>query len=362
MPKIKYYRLDNILAKDAEYNIILGQRSNGKSYAVKEHCVTESWNDSNKKFIVLRRLAEEVKPSVIEHYFSDVDIGRISNGKCDNIIVYRGQVWACRYDYTKEKNEKVRVLGYVLALVKATQYKSGIYTDCSNVIYEEFICEVGSAYLHDEPNQLQSLISTIARNNRIHVYMVGNTISRVCPYFTEWQLIDIPRQKQGTIDIYEVESNQLDDNNQPLKLKIAVENAEQVQGAGKMFFGSASKMINEGAWHTSKQYPPLPNPRDEYTLIYTVVMIGKGFSFLLELLQLDNQYTWYVSRKTTKVKPNTRVVSDIYSCDPLWTTGFNPLTQAENRAFNILKQNKIAFCDSLTAEEFIAVKKNLGVY
>lgn len=362
MAKIKYYSLDNILQYDAEFNIILGQRSNGKSYAVKHHCIEDSWKDPNHKFIVLRRLAEEIRPSVIQHYFDDVDIGRISNGRCDNIVVYRGEIWACKYDNDKEKNEKIRVLGYIRALVKSTQYKSGIYTDCTAIIYEEFICEVGAAYLYDEPNELQSFVSTVARNNRIKVFMVGNTISRVCPYFTEWQLVNIPRQKQGTIDMYEVETNQVDENDNPITIHIAVENAEQVKGAGKMFFGAASKMINEGAWHTSKQYPPLPKPRDEYTLVYTVVLIGKGFSFMMELLQLGADFTWYVTRKTSKVKPNTRVISDVYSSDMLWTKGFTPLTGAEQKAFAILNQDKIAYCDSLTAEEFIAVKKNLGVY
>ena len=55
----KYYSIDNILKRDSEYNIILGQRSNGKSYAVKNHCIKKAWDDSKSRFIVLRRLAEE---------------------------------------------------------------------------------------------------------------------------------------------------------------------------------------------------------------------------------------------------------------------------------------------------------------
>ena len=35
--KNKYYSLNNILKKDAQYNIIFGQRSNGKTYAVKKY-------------------------------------------------------------------------------------------------------------------------------------------------------------------------------------------------------------------------------------------------------------------------------------------------------------------------------------
>lgn len=32
--KLKYYSLDNILKKNCVYNVIFGERSNGKTYAV----------------------------------------------------------------------------------------------------------------------------------------------------------------------------------------------------------------------------------------------------------------------------------------------------------------------------------------
>lgn len=356
---IKYYSLDNILKKDSEYNIILGQRSNGKSYAVKNYCIKKAWNNSRSRFIVLRRLAEEIRPSVVEHYFNDVPINVITDGECDNIKVYRGEIWACRFDENTDKNKKVKLLGYVRALIKAAQYKSGDYTDCTDIIFEEFIAEAGARYLPAEPNELQSFVSTVARLRKISVWLIGNTISRICPYFTEWGLVNIPRQKQGTIDTYDVETQQLDENNQPMKIHISVENAESSTTTGKMFFGSASKMIDNGAWHTSKQYPGLARPRDEYTKIYTVVMFGYGFTFLLELLQYRNNYTWFVAPKTTPIQPGTRTISNTYSDDLLHTTGFVALNEGERRAFNLLLQNKIAYSDSLTAEDFLSVRKNL---
>ena len=354
----KYYSLDNILKRDSEYNIILGQRSNGKSYAVKNHCIKKAWDNSKARFIVLRRLAEEIRPSVIEHYFSDVPINIITGGECDNIKVYRSEIWACKFDTDTDKNKKVKLLGYVRALIKAAQYKSGDYTDCTDIIYEEFIAETGARYLPNEPNELQSFVSTVARLRKISVWLVGNTISRICPYFTEWGLVNIPRQKQGTIDTYEVQTQQLDDNNEPIKIKISVENAEG-STTGKMFFGSAAKMIDNGAWHTSKQYPGLPRPYADYAKIYTVVMFGYGFTFLLELLQYRNEYVWFVTPKTTPIQRGTRTVSNTFSPDLMHTNGFVALNEGERRAFNLLLQNKIAYSDSLTAEDFLSVRKNL---
>ena len=205
---------------------------------------------------------------------------------------------------------------------------------------------------------MQSFVSTVARLRKISVWMVGNTISRICPYFTEWGLVNIPRQKQGTIDTYEVQTQQLDDNNEPIKIKISVENAEG-STTGKMFFGSAAKMIDNGAWHTSKQYPGLPRPYDDYTKVYTVVMFGYGFTFLLELLQYRNEYVWFVTPKSTPIQRGTRTVSNTFSPDLMHTNGFVALNEGERRAFNLLLQNKIAYSDSLTAEDFLSVRKNL---
>ena len=351
--KIKYYSLENILKKDCEYNIILGKRSNGKSYAVKNYCIRRAWKSDKNRFIVLRRLAEEIKPSVIVHYFTDVPISEITDGLCDNIIVYRGEIWACKYSDTDDKNKKIRLLGYCRALIKSPQYKSGDYTDVSDIIYEEFIAEVGARYLPAEPQELQSFVSTIARNNKIKVWLIGNTISRICPYFTEWQLTGIPRQAQGTIDIYTVETAAGEE------IKIAVENCENNGTTGKMFFGATSKMLDNGAWHTSKQYPVLPREIEEYNVIYKVVVCGYGFTFLLQLLKYQSEYVWFVAPKTTPIKPRTRVITNIFSPDLLYTVGFVPLNEGERIAFNLLAQNKICFSDSLTAEDFLSVKKNL---
>ena len=39
--KPKYYRLKNILQKNATYNVMFGERSNGKTYAVQEYCIKQ---------------------------------------------------------------------------------------------------------------------------------------------------------------------------------------------------------------------------------------------------------------------------------------------------------------------------------
>ena len=353
MPKIKYYSVDKISNTDCEYNIILGKRSNGKSYAVKNMCIKKAWDNPRERFILLRRLAEEIKPSCIVHYFTDVPITQISNGLADNIIIYRGEIWACKYSDVDDKNKKIRLLGYVRALIKAPQYKSGDYTDVTDIIYEEFIAEVGARYLPAEPQALQSFVSTVARLNKIRVWLIGNTISRLCPYFTEWGLKNIPKQEPGTIDFYTVNTDGGD-------IKIAVEVCSDNNAHGKMFFGNTAKMINNGAWQTSKQYPVLSKPLADYKCVYTMVVAGFGFCFLGRLLRDGKNYCWYFVPKTTPIQPKTRVITNVFSPDLLYTKGFAPLNKGERTAFDFIQQDKICFSDSLTAEDFYSVLKNLN--
>ena len=48
-----------------------------------------------------------------------------------------------------------------------------------------------------------NLLSTIIRQrDNVRVYMLGNTVNKFCPYFTEMGLKQVPFMEQGTIDIY----------------------------------------------------------------------------------------------------------------------------------------------------------------
>ena len=47
-PNIKWYSLDNILKYDAQYYIIYGERSNGKSYAVDKYIIDKFFKDGKQ--------------------------------------------------------------------------------------------------------------------------------------------------------------------------------------------------------------------------------------------------------------------------------------------------------------------------
>lgn len=355
--KINYYSSKKIRDTGANYLMILGQRANGKSYEVKRQCLTEAW-ENNTEFIYLRRWDMDIKQSQIENYFADAPIEAITHHEADCLYVYQKRIWFARTDENGKKI-KIRVCGYAIALSQDEHYKSNIFPKVRNIIFEEFISM--NYYLPREPSRLQHLASTIFRNTPGRVYLIGNTISRVCPYVAEWGLVNLSRQKQGTIEIYTYITEDIDeDTGEPVTVKIAVEYAESLNHKNNMFFGLTGKNINSGTWETQAQ-PHLPKNPDKYTEMYRIVIEYDNFKFFCRFLtDSDGSAFWYVEPKTSEIKKGTRTVSNRVHTEYWITQGFKPINDQERLAFNyMLRENKIFFSDNLTGTDFYNCLKDL---
>ena len=93
----EYYSIRNILDTESEYNMLLGERSNGKSYSVKEFVLLCAYNIENYKFGYLRRWREEIKSVKVENYFADMPIEELTNGEYNTISVYRSEIFFATY-------------------------------------------------------------------------------------------------------------------------------------------------------------------------------------------------------------------------------------------------------------------------
>lgn len=354
-----YYSSAKINSADCEYNLIFGERSNGKSYAKKDDALSEAYEDKTdqSKVTYLRRWDLEIKSNMVEQYFSDAPVKAVTHGEYDCIVCVSKTLYFAKFD-DNGKPVKGRVAGYARALSQDEHYKSGSYLDVANIIFEEFIST--QTYLPHEPQRLQQFVSTVARRRRIKVWLIGNTISRVCPYYTEWELRNIPRQKQGTIDIYEHLTDQIDEDGNQITIRIAVEYAANSGNNGKMFFGKSSSMINSGAWQ-SEEKPHLPKRIELYEKMHELVMECIGFKFYCRfVVDTDSgACLWYVEPKTTRINENCRLVTDRVLINPMATRGFVPLSKNEALAFEYLKQGIIFYSDNLTGGDFETCMKQL---
>ena len=79
---MKYYSLKKILQHDATYNVIIGERSNGKTFAVHEHALKVFWATGGQLAHHLRRYSYAVgKVAVLEELMDKLFIAYDDHGR-----------------------------------------------------------------------------------------------------------------------------------------------------------------------------------------------------------------------------------------------------------------------------------------
>lgn len=353
--KRKYWNHQRIAEHNALYNIIIGGRNLGKSYDIKNMCLANSWNTKTISFVLIRRFDLECKPSHIENYFADTPVQAITNGAYNCISAKGGTIYFSTLDMETGKVKLGTPCGKYIALSGGTHVKSEAFPQVTDMIYEEF---VSTEYLgDDEPKRLQDLVSTVFRSREGHIWMIGNTVTRLNPYVKHFMLANIAKMEPGQIDDYYFETTNAD--GEPDKLHIAVEYCKSEGSANKMIFGHAAKAINGGAWEC-KEHPRLAMPKECYTIIYEVLIDYMNFKFVLQLLTNDETgkrllYAYpYTNKKTVD-----RVLTQTYSEDPFHTVWFKRDSEIECAMMDLLAENQIAFSDNLTGDECIQSLKSL---
>lgn len=356
--KAKYVDLTKFEKEGYPYSMVLGARSNGKSYWVKRYCLEAAFRDPQHKFIYLRRYQIESRGVDVEGYFRDAPIMDITRGQYSKVIVYRGTIFLGSVDPETGKDIRGAVVGYVAYLSNEQHFKSQNFNDVQEIIFEEFISE---GYLYREPEKLQSLISTVARKRKIRVWLIGNTISRVCPYFTTYGLTNVLTQKQGTIDVYEHHTDQVNEDGSPVIVRIGVYLTEQPDNTSKMFFGTFSKMTTGGKWQT-REYPLIPYHYRDCRKIYNVILRHESFTFNMEILRTPkNELLVFVHPHTGKLE-GQRILDDKPQPDSLISGRLNPQRRGDRLLSYLIDEGKVFFSDNLTGADYEAVTKETGIF
>ncbi len=349
-----YYNWDNLIATGATYLMALGARNIGKSYDIKIKVLRNAYKSDNK-FGLVRRWKEDLKQDLVQQYFADMPIKDITHEEYNYIRCWQGKIYFGNLNDDGVWDRKKKLIGYCFALTSEQHFKSTMYPDLTDLIFEEFISN--TFYLPDEPKKLTSLISTIARGRKIKVFLVANTISRMCPYFGYWSLDKTLQQKQGTIDTYDFTFT--NDYDEQEIIKVAVEMCG-IMSTNKMFFGKSQNMTVNGKWQ-SDEHPTLQYDRREYTEVYEMFVFKESLKFRCILLKKDTCFIWFVEPFTGKFKniPNTRIIGDIYNESMLATTKLTPLSDKEGIAFTLVGLGKVAYSDNLTGTEFTKLLESL---
>lgn len=361
-----HYNIDNINKENALFNLIVGEKSNGKSYQVKHkegvlHYMENRPDTLDKeqllmdakkgyRFILLRRWGEDISNLWIEQYFQDVDVFKITDGKYNCITQWRKVLYFSNYSAETFKTTRGEKIGYVMALSTEQHMSGASFLDVDRIIFEEFV-ERGS-YIPNEPDKLMIFYSTIDRKRgTTKLYMVGNSISKVCPYFSAWGLDGIFRTiKQGEIRTKTIETENT-------SVKLAVEFCGK-SGGKSVTIGSASAMIDGGAWQTTPQ-PKLPKSKNEYYSLFTFGFFYKGFKFLCDILQdktKKDNVCFFIYPYFKEFNEKTIVFSDIIKTSPYWQTDiYNMINIPNDRLKKILytfRECNIFYSDDLCGTDF----------
>lgn len=366
-----FYSGDALLRKypDAIYYIIYGERSNGKTYWALNRALMRYFR-YGEQFAYVRRLNEEVKKKQMSELFA----GHIMNGALKykyntdgwtGIQVISNRFHLVRHTDTKKKTFEVSdsPIGYSFDINTAMKWKSVSFPGIKTIIFDEFLSRGG--YLVNEFIEFTNLVSTIVRRrDDVKIFMLGNTVNKHCPYFKEMGLINIDRQKQGTVDVYKY-----GDSN----LQVVVEYCENTAKYGGKpsdvyfaFNNPRLQMITEGGWELAA-YPRLPHkyyPKDIVATFYIhfdndlvkadIVATDSGERFLYfyrKEVAAITEAASYEEDISDYVPKGSRVYTTMYVSSPNFMMNLTRQGDILSRTImGLIKENRAFFANNTTGE------------
>lgn len=261
-PLQRYYDRTAIDATEASYRLIIGQRSNGKTYSVLK-TIIEQYFVEGKRSAYIRRYAEEIMPKNCQLLFSQPSliqlIIELSQGEYNGTFYRANCFYFAFYDEDGKKERQDPTPFCITRSVNTWETTKGQDAGELHLLcYDEFMTRSG--YLSDEFVKFCNLLSSLIRDRKdCVIYMLANSVNKYCPYFEEMGLQDVDKMEQGEIRVYTYNNSDL---------TVAVEYCATVEATKKTaskyfaFENAQLAMITSGAWEI-KIYDRAPYPIHE---------------------------------------------------------------------------------------------------
>lgn len=359
MKKKKLFDLSPVDKTGCNYKMLIGMRSRGKSYEVKFKALKRAYKEGIK-IAYIRRFDSDLKQAFVTSYFDDMKeasngykaVNDITGGEWEGVEAYQQYLYWFRTNEEGKKERSPEPIGRYFALNVNARYKSQSFVNYKMIIFEEMLTD--EVYLDDEPTRLLNLISTICRDDDkdVDIYLIGNKLSRISPYFSEWNLQGVPFQKPSTVDIYNLE--RMDGST----IRFAVYNTESINTKSKLFFGQAQRQIQGNEWDV-KEVPHLEKPLQFYEKLYACFVKYTSFTFKVLLLAdpdtggiITYIYPAPKIAQRQQIKKNTRVITDKFSTNIFRTPTFKTSIRPEALIIDCFKNGRVCYSDNLTGADF----------
>lgn len=348
--KPKYYSINNILSKNAQYNLIIGERSNGKTYAVLEYII-RNFAEKGEQGAILRRWQDDFTGKRGQTMFDSLNangvVSKYTGGEWSGVYYYSSRWFFCRYD-DKGKREVCEIpFAYGFAITSMEHDKSTSYPNVTTILFDEFLTRGG--YITDEFVLFINTCSTIIRDrDNVTIFMCGNTVNKYSPYFSEMGLTNIKNQKQGTIDVYQYGESDL---------LVAVEYCGAMKSGKKSdkyfaFSNPKLSMIKSGAWELDI-YPHAPKKWTPSQILFTFFIKWDSDVLQCEIIESDGDVFIFIHRKTSELKnPDSDIVYSVeYDPRPNWRRKITkPTDNIDKRIANLFIKDKVFYQDNETGE------------
>lgn len=357
--KSQYYSLDAILAYNAHYNVIIGERSNGKTYACLSYAL-KRYIDTGEQCALLRRWADDFRGKrALQMWTALVADGLVTKwtgGKWDYVHYYSGAWYLARDGKDGDRETDKTPFAYRFALTDMEHDKSTSYPNITTVIFDEFIASgTYKTYLPDEFVLFCNVLSTIIRQrDGIRVFLIGNTISQQCPYFAEMGLTNIKKMARGTIDVYSYGQSDL---------RVAVEFSDfpGKRKSSDVYFAfdnpKLSMITGSGEVWQLGMYPHAPCKWRPADVAMSYFVLFDGEMLQCDVVALPSGPFIFVHRKTGPIKKPDRDL--IYSVDydprPNWRRNLlKPVLPVEQKIIALHRADKVFYQDNVVGELYNA--------
>jgi hypothetical protein len=297
--------------------MIIGERSNGKTFAVLKIMI-EKWWTKGEQGAYIRRWKEDYRKKRADQLFEGIInegiVSKITDGEWDDVKYNSGKWYLAKMDDELGKSvTQEDPFCFAFSLADMEHDKSTSYPLVTTIAFDEFLTR--QYYLPDEFVTFMNVLSTIIRHrDNVTIFMMANTVNKYCPYFKEMGLRHVPEMEPGKIDIYSYGES---------PLRVAVERTKSPSKDGKksdMYFAfdnPSLSMITGGAWEINI-YPHNPRkfvPKD----IVLIFFINFNDALLqCEVVLLDDCSYLYIHEKTTPIHDEDKdiIFSELYDPRP----------------------------------------------
>lgn len=347
MKKDIYYSLNEIMKKNAIYNIIIGQRSNGKTYSVISLMI-RTFIKTGLPSAYIRRLDSELVPSALFMLLAPhvPDIEKLSKGVYNDYI-YKARVF---YLVHRDKNGDIDKISepciFCYALSLSKNVKGADRGEVAYTLFDEFLTR--RFYLNNEFILYTEMLSTIIRNrDNVINFLVGNTVNEFCPYFAEMGLNHISEQKQGTIDVYTY-------NNSDLIVAVEYCRESEVSKYTSKYFGFDNpqlNMITRGQWEFAN-YPHCMDRVINSDILAKCYIIFDRRTLCINIVK--KQYVYLLITPQTHTIPDKHIIyTDTASYNPYIINDiYRDNKKISKVIFDLISQNRVFFTDNRTGETF----------